>query len=332
MLYGYEIEPFRFQLTKDKLKIKNLYKKNSLGIPMGAPKMKFDVVLINPPYESKEEDRGIHGGNNKKLWKEFLTLSLSMLKEDGHLIFLSPTSWANGAKNPHNNINIFQDYIKELEVIDIDMNADKHFPGKSTNISCIILQNKKRISKLTKVNNIELDLSKFEMLPKNVDNITLSIFNKISNLDKFKFTMVRKDLSKNIIDNNTDEYKYKTYLGRDGIKYTNIQNEYTIKKKVLTHRMGSVKFIYDEFDNITPSYSQIYILSEEDSMDSIKSILESKLIKFIYSNLKYTQYNESKSLSQLPKLDTTKIWSDGDIYEELNLSTEQIKYIENYVG
>ena len=170
------------------------------------------------------------------------------------------------------------------------------------------------------------------MLPKNVDNITLSIFNKISNLDKFKFTMVRKDLSKNIIDNNTDEYKYKTYLGRDGIKYTNIQNEYTIKKKVLTHRMGSVKFIYDEFDNITPSYSQIYILSEEDSMDSIKSILESKLIKFIYSNLKYTQYNESKSLSQLPKLDTTKIWSDGDIYEELNLSTEQIKYIENYVG
>ena len=53
--------------------------------------MKFDVIAGNPPYQ----DASGNGGVGHTLWDKFVTKSLDLLKEGGHLCFVHPSGWRN---------------------------------------------------------------------------------------------------------------------------------------------------------------------------------------------------------------------------------------------
>ena len=148
--------------------------------------MEFDVVVGNPPYQSIEDNRKINGGINKKLWMPFLYKSISLLKKDGFLGILVPTTWAAGAKNPHTSDNIFQDIIKKKNIISIDMNSGNYF-NVGIGISTIILKNCDRSSEYIKINEVDINIDSWNILPKKIDSSILSIFDKISQHEKFKF-------------------------------------------------------------------------------------------------------------------------------------------------
>jgi site-specific DNA-methyltransferase (adenine-specific) len=65
-------------------------------------------------------------------------------------------------------------------------------------------------------------------------------------------------------------------------------------------------------------------------MDSIRSYLESKLVKFILDENKYTGW-VSPVISDLPEVDKTKIWKDQDLYSHFGLTQEEIDHIENAI-
>ena len=59
--------------------------------------MKFDVIVGNPPFNpdiSKHVNEG--SGSGEKIWQKFIELAFSLVKNDGHLLFVTPHNWRQG--------------------------------------------------------------------------------------------------------------------------------------------------------------------------------------------------------------------------------------------
>jgi adenine-specific DNA-methyltransferase len=311
----------------------NIFHKDFLNEELN---MKFDVVVGNPPYQSTETVRNINGGTNKKLWMSFLNKAILLTKEGGYVAMLVPTTWAAGAKNPHTNENIFQDIIKTKKIININMDEGKFF-NVGIGISSLVFQNIDLKQNTIKLQGRNFEISEYSMLPKNVDDITLSIFNKIRNFQKMKFEFVRKSFKNDELSNSrTQEYPNPTYVGKNGIKYVNSFTKFDNMPKLLVHRMsfgsGGIQVLLDNEGTITPNYSNVYLLDGDDDGQYLKKIMESKLYNFLFQNLKYTQYNEARALSHLPKLPQNIDYSNEMIYSVFSLTNEEISFIESNVA
>jgi hypothetical protein len=60
----------------------------------------FDVIICNPPFQMAQqgERKGAHG--NKTLWDKFIIKSFTLLKDNGFLGFINPSSW----RRPENKL------------------------------------------------------------------------------------------------------------------------------------------------------------------------------------------------------------------------------------
>ena len=67
--------------------------------------MKFDYIISNPPY------------NPNSLWKKFVELQISLLKEDGKMVTIHPSAWRETSKNLV-FLNKIKKNIEELHICD----------------------------------------------------------------------------------------------------------------------------------------------------------------------------------------------------------------------
>ena len=58
--------------------------------------MKFNVVMGNPPYQSPKDSGNKRGSATNPLWWDITNISLTLLKKDGILSFITPTNIVNG--------------------------------------------------------------------------------------------------------------------------------------------------------------------------------------------------------------------------------------------
>jgi len=97
--------------------------------------MKFDCALGNPPYQTKSNE------NNKKtqsIWGGFVTQALSVVKENGYVCFVHPSSWRKPTSKLFEIIK-----SKKIHYLEIHNEQDgvKTF-GATTRYDWYILQNK----------------------------------------------------------------------------------------------------------------------------------------------------------------------------------------------
>ena len=69
--------------------------------------MKFDYIISNPPY------------NPNSLWKKFVELQISLLKEDGKMVTIHPSLWRETSKNKK-IFDILKQGIEELHICDYE--------------------------------------------------------------------------------------------------------------------------------------------------------------------------------------------------------------------
>ena len=81
---------------------------------------------------------------------------------------------------------------------------------------------------------------------------------------------------------------------------------------------------------LLPSAPAVLLLNNEANLKAVESIFKSKLFRY-FSLQKYSQYNEVLNLNQFPQLDMSRVWSDQEIYDEVNLSQIEIDYIESCI-
>ncbi len=86
--------------------------------------MKFDVIIGNPPYQSANGGGSKRGSANSPLWMKITQQSLSLLKDNGIMSFITPTNIVNGGDM------LTRDFLgsnRKYDIKTLDLSINKHF-------------------------------------------------------------------------------------------------------------------------------------------------------------------------------------------------------------
>ena len=82
---------------------------------------KFDLIVANPPY-AKFQENGKRASKNHNLIASFLEKSLSQLKPDGYLLYITPDNWMSMS-----NRNTLISRLTSLQIIHLDIHTAKKY-------------------------------------------------------------------------------------------------------------------------------------------------------------------------------------------------------------
>lgn len=106
--------------------------------------MKFDVIVGNPPYQTKSEDSNT---KTQPLWDKFVAKSFSLLKDGGFLCYVHPSGWRSNGEI-YEDAKILKDkQIRYLEIHGED-DGNKTF-GATTRYDWYVAENNKPTSETT---------------------------------------------------------------------------------------------------------------------------------------------------------------------------------------
>jgi site-specific DNA-methyltransferase (adenine-specific) len=305
---------------------------------LNMSKVEFDVVLGNPPYESATADGRKDQANN--LWSKFTKKSFEIVKKDGTVAFVTPTSWLSPAADigkGEKGIRFIRDYFQKLSVLYMNINeCAKHFSVGST-FSYFVVKNTEtdafKTNILTDETSYTIDLRDIEYFPKTMNELAISINKKtLENATKFGFIGNNLPECKiEFVKEETSEYNIPAYhtSAKGGTYWYSKEHISThSRKKVIVSISGEFNPVYDAIGELSfTNMCIVYYLDSGDNIESIKSFLESKLIKFLMVQNKYTGWI-APITHDLPNVDKTKIWTDEELYAHFSLTQEEINYIE----
>lgn len=307
---------------------KNITKLDFLNSTFNKTK-KFDLIVANPPYAKLLED-GKRASKNHNLIKDFISKALSLLKEDGYILFITPDNWMSYADR-----NTLIEELTSLQIIHLDIHsAKKHFKKIGSSFTWYIVQNKKaykdiQISGIWKgkqyTSSVKSQIRKYiplyyteiiqSILSKTVDNSSLKKFEIKTSSNLHKFT------KKEFISDTQDEvYKYK-------LIHTPKQTVYSSKPHI--YQDGYKVFIsttdtYNVFiDKCGMTQSIVFILCKDlEEAERYKKVLLHPLYIFINNICRWGNFNNIRILQSFPI-------PEGDPYKYFNITKDEITFIEN---
>lgn len=188
-------------------------------------------------------------------------------------------------------------------------------------------------------NEYNINLKSDTKIYLNADKEFVSIFEKMNTNNSLGNIWTRSSINRNndslksgktplVEIPSSNEYTYssldKTYFpGFDNWKvmFNNVLGDLTT--------LGNLRI---EGPGVGSTYSVInLIVDTKIEAQNLKAYLESNIAKFIIMNTKTNGANSKVLLSNVPKVDLSKKWTDKELYAHFKLTQEEIKYIESYV-
>jgi hypothetical protein len=161
-VFGYDIRVKYVNYLKRR-GYKNVFHEDSLKEVF---KMKFDVVLGNPPYQKK-----VGPNKTEAIWPKFVQKSFEICKDGGYISLIHPGGWRNvdGKFKETQKLLLSKD-VKYLGMFDIS-DGIKMF-GVETNFDIYLVSNKDCSNNCTDVrlnngDNVKLNISNLEFIPSN---------------------------------------------------------------------------------------------------------------------------------------------------------------------
>jgi 16S rRNA G966 N2-methylase RsmD len=309
-----------------KLGFVNVYNEDFLN---WETKMKFDVIVGNPPYQS---GKGESGGRSS-LWRYFVSKSFSLLNNKGVLSFICPQF--------PNDSNDIGHIFTNNQTLWVDTGVKKYF-NVGSDFVCWAVQKKPNTDKTYFSNeNMYLKITN-EFIPNIVSDITISIISKIKskpqleiiysdgvNHNKLKETTntqspVKSKLHKYKLRRTSNDTMYSytsilpTYYDVPKITFTKSGNPNFKFHNGIDDKVGTIKHLSGGIvcDSLEIAHNMIYVFSETKL---------SKLYKILISNGGMTGFNFIR-----PVLDYRNKLTDLDIYNYYGLTQEEIDYVESY--
>lgn len=339
-VFGLENSDFLVDLSVNMNKLVGQYRRKPYQkfLNMEATNMKFDVVIGNPPYEATAEDGRKDQANN--LWSKFTHKGMNLVKDGGYFTFITPTSWLSPAADVGKGkygTRFFEAYFQTYKTHVLNVNeCGRHFNVGST-FSYFVLEktvaNNHNTRVITEEDDFTIDLKTINYLPKSMNPLSISINKKVLEHSD-KFGIVGNNLPETRIDMEkegaTDTFTVPCYnTPAKGGTYWYAQEPIATadKAKVIISISGNYVPVYDPGGMSFTGMCLCYYLQEGDSMDAIRSFLESRLVKFVLNENKYTGW-VSPVVSDLPNIDKTRVWTDQELYAHFGLTQEEIDYVE----
>ena len=294
---------------------------------------KYDIIYANPPYAKFTEDNK-RASKNHTMVRDFLSKSLSLLKDGGHLIYIIPDNWMSLADRN----KVIED-ITKYQFVHLDIHgAKKWFPKIGSSFTWFVLKKvpaKESYSVLSKYkkNNYTSSVTSGErsFIPLVWTKEVKSIFEKTIELDNDKYC----------VETTSDLHKY---TKRDLISKTKDEIHkhrliHTPKQTVWASRAHKYQEGYKVFISTTDKYStfvddcgmtqSIAFIRCEDKKEAenIKKALDHDLYKFLNNVCRWGNFNNIRILQKFPIPNNT-----DDIYESFNINEEEISFIEEFLA
>jgi hypothetical protein len=306
--------------------------------------MKFDLVVGNPPFQ--KADKG--GRDDDNLWPSFLKLSHELLNKDGHIVFITPGSWASlGTNNESPGSTIRKKFFDKKQTLLVDFTIGEYFNVGSTFTGYVIKNsepdNNVKTTLIFKDKVIEgkfSDYPCFSLYYSNSEFIDIvksfraSTHYSMMAEDPYhtqRAAMPKKLKDGEYVDTKSNTHPYRAY-------HTNAQTTYYSKYKNDFHNQWKAVFSYSGTwkvevtnDCSLTDASMCVLTDTEEEAKSVQSVLQSAPIKFLIDKVfRWGGYYNGLFIKWIPALPMDKIYTDDNIYELL-FTPEQTAILKDLI-
>jgi adenine-specific DNA-methyltransferase len=288
---------------------------------------KFDIIIGNPPYQDNNKNGGIQPKNHN-LWSKFITKSIDILKDSGFLLYVTPDSW----RSPSSKI---LELFKSNTLLFTNFDVAKYFPGVGSTFSYYLLKIGKHDQEC-KIYGIDVDMNKLKYIP-NGGELSLSIHLKTIMSSSEKYNLLCDTTSNHSSSQKSNLSKLITDKNIHRLHHTNAQEFFSTKKsknhddkKVYFTISGYFSPKYDDGNISTSEICPYILVNDENEGLNLVKILKSKIYTFLVNTGKWSGFLNKDILRCLPKLNLNKDWTEEEICKELNLTEEEIIFINNF--
>jgi len=256
-------------------------------------KLKFNIILGNPPFQYKEENK-----QSQNIWYLFIKRSYEELLEDkGYLLFIHPSGW----RDIDGITRFIYNYIKQHNLIYLSMNTYKDGQrvfGVGTNFDYYLVENIKTNNNLTLINDIDnkkykINLNNWDFIPNgNFNQFKLLLSkNKTNLIDLLRDSSSYHTQKKWIINKKTIYPCIYTITRKDGckFKYSKVnKGHFGIPKVIWSNGAGTYPIIDEEGKYGLTEFAYA-IVDDKQNLQKIKDVMISE--KFI-NLMKYLTFKQ----------------------------------------
>lgn len=289
---------------------------------------KFDLVLANPPF-AKLLPNGKRASKNHNLIGAFIKQSLTLLNDNGFLLYISPDNWMSYA-NRNTLISVLTGY--QIHHINIHC-AKKYFKKVGSSFVWYLIEKTpfyKDISvdgiwkKKEYSGTVKSEVRKF--IPLYYNRHIQSILNKTIDKNNKKFKVettsyLHKYTKKKMISNEKDEaHIYKLIHTPKQTVWSSVPHKFQDGYKVFISTTSYYKTFIDNC-GMTQSIAFIRCKDLEEAI-RVKQVLDHPLYKFLNDICRYGNFNNIRVLQHFPYCDDV-----NKVNEMFNLTDDEKKHI-----
>lgn len=323
----------------------NLHKGSFLEDLVNFPE-KFDFVIGNPPYE-KMVAEGKRSSKNDNLWSLFIEKGMELLKDDGHLLYITPQAWMSPTSKILKNyflkynliyLNIqecakyfkvgskFSYYLLQKSTNKMKTKVLSYYPG-SVNLKKTLIEAEVMIDNTVKFIPQIISPEIMSILEKTLFNEKLKKFDVNYDSDLHKFT--KKTLLSDVKD---DVYQHKViHTPKQVIWASRPHKNHGLMKVFIPLTTYYESIVIDDCGN-TQGMGYIIVDSIEVA-EKVKSVLLTDLYRFVANITRWSNFNVPDVMRNLPYVETNNYneeeITNEEIYKLFKITSKEIDFINN---
>lgn len=323
-------------------------------------KMKFDVIIGNPPYQLNVGSGGRGSGTAIPIYQKFIIQAKKLNPQ--YLIMIIPARWYSGGRG-------LTEFRKEMlndsnitNLVDFTDSKDC-FPGVDIAGGVCYFLRKRNVAgsnngcMVTSFHNGSYTesvrrLNEFPVFIRS--NLAISIIHKVTSKKESTMNNIVSPVSLFGLNTNhsfgkSGEVKVKYSSGFAFCKASEIKSGHSIINKYKVYisaasydhagqadkdgkrRIISIVDILNPGEICTSTYIVVSSFDTLSQAQNLKGYLKTKFVRFLMAQICISQHISRDTFAFVPLQDFSKPWTDEELYAKYGLTDEEINFIESMI-